>query len=104
MHEYWALAVRHPQFRDHFAERQLALRDGLARALRARHETTGVPLTVAPERLATAFIALGNGLALDRLVDEEAVEEDLFGEIAALVYDGNRRRVEESNRSEVEPT
>jgi AcrR family transcriptional regulator len=88
MHEHWSLAARDPRLGRAYAERQRALRQGIARALEARHATTGVPLTVPAERLATVILALANGLAMDRLVDSGAVPEDLFGEALSLVYDG----------------
>src|SRR3954471_8130643 len=84
----WALGVRDPALRSRFVERQRELRAGLARALEARHRTTGVPLTVPAERLAAAIFALASGLALDRLVDPEAIPEDLLGETLSLLYDG----------------
>lgn len=88
MNEYWSLAVRNPKLREPFVERQRSLRATLARALEARHETTGVDLTVPAEGLATAMIALGYGLALDRLADADAVPDELYGEMLGLLYDG----------------
>ena len=58
LQEYWSLAVRDPALRDGYVQRQRALRGRLAEALEARHRTTGVPLTVSGEALATGIIAL----------------------------------------------
>ena len=91
-HEYWTAAVRDPQVGERYRRRQAALRDALARALAARHERTAVPLTVPAQRLATAFIALVEGLSLEALVDPDSVDAELFGEIASLVYDGMAAR------------
>jgi AcrR family transcriptional regulator len=86
--EYWSLAVRDEKLRVGYVERQRALRDSLARALEARHRTTGVPLTVPGGALATGIIALATGLAQERIADPEAVPEDLLGELLSLLYDG----------------
>jgi len=64
------------------------LRDALAHALAQRHQHTGVPLSFDARRLAQAFIALGQGLALESIVDPDAVDDELFGDVLALVYDG----------------
>ena len=68
------------------------LRETLARALQARHETTGVPLTYPPEQLATAILALGHGLAMSALVDPAAVPDELLGEVLQLIYEGLEAR------------
>jgi AcrR family transcriptional regulator len=92
--EYWGLAVRDERVRDRYVERQRSLRDHLARALEARHRTTGVPLTVPAESLATAIIALATGLAQERITDPEAAPEGLLGEMLSLLYDGLVKRAE----------
>jgi AcrR family transcriptional regulator len=92
MNEFWALAVRDPKLRKRWVKRQQALRDRLARALEVRHETTGVPLGVPAEKLATAIIALADGLAMDRVAEAEAVPPELFGEMLQLWYEGLARR------------
>ncbi len=86
--EYWALAVRDPGLRPAFNERQELLRNALARALEARHTTTGVALSYPAERLATAILALANGLAMTALAEPDAVPDQLLGEILDLLYDG----------------
>jgi AcrR family transcriptional regulator len=97
-HEYWSLAVREPQLLKRYIERQRSLTQALARALEARHETTGVPLTFGAEKLATAIIALANGLAMDRIADPETIPAELLGETLALIYDGLVHRAEASDR------
>jgi AcrR family transcriptional regulator len=86
--EYWALAVRDPDLRPAFSERQKLLRNALARALEARHATTGIALAYPAERLATAILALANGLAMTALAEPDAIPEPLLGEILDLIYDG----------------
>jgi len=81
LHEYWSAAVRDEQLRARYLERQRALRDALACALAARHAHTGVPLAMRADALATAFIALAEGLSLEALLDPDSVEKGLLGEI-----------------------
>jgi AcrR family transcriptional regulator len=98
MNEFWALAVRDDRLRRRWVERQQALRDDLARTLEARHATTGVPLTVPAKTMATAILALADGLAMDRVAEPEAVSPELFGEMLQLWYDGLARRAERGDR------
>jgi AcrR family transcriptional regulator len=88
MFEHWSLATRDPKLRGGFIRRQSELRAAMARALEARHATTGVPLTYPAERLATAILCLGAGLAMEALVDSAATPDELFGEILGILYDG----------------
>jgi AcrR family transcriptional regulator len=88
LQEYWALAVRDPELRERYAQRQRALRAHLAKALEARHRRTGIALTSTAETLATGIIALASGLAQERIADPEAVPEELLGELLSLLYDG----------------
>ena len=88
LQEYWSLAVRDAALRDTYVERQRALRGRLAEALEARHRTTGVPLTISSEALATGIIALATGMAQERIADPEGVPDDLLGELLSLLYDG----------------
>jgi AcrR family transcriptional regulator len=94
LQEYWSLAVRDPALRDAYVKRQRALRERLAEALEARHRTTGVPLTVPAEALATGIIALATGLAQERIADPDGVSDDLLGELLSLFYDGLVHRAE----------
>ena len=87
-----AAAVRDPTMREAFTERQHDLREVLARALRARHATTGIPLTYPADRLAAAVLALAHGIAMNKLVDPHGTPDELQGEILDLLYDGLAHR------------
>lgn len=99
LHEYWSAAVRDERLRTTYLERQESLRDALGHALAERHSRTGVPLVMRPEALATAFIALAEGLSREALLDPDAVPEGLFAEVLALVYDGMAYRSHQGRRS-----
>lgn len=86
--EHWALAIRDESIRADYIHRQRALSDALARALTARHATLEVPLAYPAERLGTAIIALGVGLAMEALAEPNVVPDELLGDILGLIYDG----------------
>jgi AcrR family transcriptional regulator len=94
-HEYSALAVRDPKVAARYAARNARLREEIAAAARLRHETIGVPLTMRAEDLATALIALVDGLSIQQLTEPDAVPEELFGQITALIEDGMTLRAKE---------
>jgi AcrR family transcriptional regulator len=88
MREFWSLAVREPELRERYVERQFALTEAIARVVTARQEAIGAPLTVEANGLATALIALANGLAEERIANPDAVPDALLGDILGLIYDG----------------
>ncbi len=88
-HEYRSLAVRDPRVRARYRKRQAALRDALAAGLDARARQLGAPPFATPSRdIATAYLTLASGLAVERLIDPRAVPGNLLGETVALVYQG----------------
>lgn len=91
-HEYWMAAARDAGVAQRYSHRQAALRELLAEALASRHEKAGVPLAIPASSLATAFVALAEGLAGAALIDPDAVDPGLYGEILSLVYDGLEAR------------
>jgi AcrR family transcriptional regulator len=85
--EFWAYALREPLLRERLAGRFAALRSASARLASEAAERWGFPAsTEADERLGLFINALGNGLALEKLVDPDAVPDTLFGEMLALVF------------------
>jgi len=98
MTEFWTLAVRDESLRERWLSRQRELRADLAEALEARHETTGVALTMEPERLAAGIIALADGLAMDRVAEPGAIGRGLLAEMLSLIYDGLVLRAQHAKR------
>jgi AcrR family transcriptional regulator len=95
--EYWARAARDPVLKAVYAERLRSLGEALTRALDARRERLGAPVLPMPtEEVATAYIALADGLARRRLIDPDSVPDHLYGEILALVFQGLVARLERS--------
>jgi AcrR family transcriptional regulator len=78
--EFWIHAAREPELLEQFAARYRRMRDGLA----ALASETSTPLGA--ESWAIVTLALGNGLALERLIDPEGVPEDLMARTQRLLY------------------
>jgi AcrR family transcriptional regulator len=87
--EFWTYAVREPRMRERFAERLATLRESNARLVERGAWDRGFPPN--PElagRLGLVIAALGNGLALEKLVDPDAVPDELYGDMLALIFEG----------------
>ena len=87
--EYWSLAIRDPELRARYAERESALRGALARALEARARHLGTPdLPMPAEDVARIVMSVVGGLAVDELIEPGSVRDGLLGETLALIYAG----------------
>jgi AcrR family transcriptional regulator len=87
--EYWSLAIRDPELRARYAERQTELRGALAGALEARMRHLGTPDVPMPaEDVARIVMSIIGGLTVDELIEPGSVPPELLGETLALVYAG----------------
>jgi AcrR family transcriptional regulator len=87
--EYWSLAIRDPELRARYAERQTELRGALAAAMEARARHLGTPdLGMPAEDAARIVMSIIGGLAVDELIEPGSVRPELLGEALALVYAG----------------
>lgn len=87
--EYWSLAIRDPELRARYAERQAELRQAMANALTARGRHLGAPeVPMAAEDLARLVLGLMGGLAVDDLIEPGSVRPDLLAEALAVIYSG----------------
>jgi len=87
--EYWTLAIRDPELRSLYAERQAQLRGAMARALEARARHLGTPLKSMPaEDVARIVMSIMGGLAVDELIEPGSVRPELVSETLGLVYAG----------------
>jgi hypothetical protein len=83
------LAIRDPELRARYAERQTELRGALAVAMEARARHLGTPdLPMSGEDVARIVMSIIGGLAVDDLIEPGSVRPDLLGEALALVYAG----------------
>jgi AcrR family transcriptional regulator len=96
--EYWSLAIRDPELRARYAERQTQLRTSLAAALEARARHLGTPrLPMPAEDLARIVMSAIAGLTVDELVEPGSVSPELLGETLALIYAGLLTRARSSH-------
>jgi BetI-type transcriptional repressor, C-terminal len=87
--EYWSHAIRDPELRARYAERQTEIRAALARALEARARHLGTPgLPMPAEDVARVVLGIIGGLVVDDLVEPGSVRPELLSETLALIYAG----------------
>jgi len=84
--ELWAYAIRKPALRERLAGRFAALRSASARLVSEGAERQGLPPNAEAGELVGMLInALGNGLALEKLADPDAVPDTLYGDMLVLI-------------------
>lgn len=85
--EFWAYAIREPELRERLAGRFAALRAASARLAMQGAERQGYPQNEeAGEFVGLLINALGNGLALEKLTNPEAVPDGVFGDMLVLIF------------------
>jgi AcrR family transcriptional regulator len=95
--EYWSLAIRDPELRARYCERQKELRDALAAGMEARARHLGTPeLTMPAEDLARIVMSVIGGLGFDELIEPGTVRPELLGEALAVIYAGLVSRAQAS--------
>jgi AcrR family transcriptional regulator len=87
--EYWSMAIRDPELRARYAERQVAIRRAFAQALVARARHLGTPeLSTSAEDVARIVLSVIDGLIGAELMEPGSVRPDLLSEALALIYAG----------------
>jgi AcrR family transcriptional regulator len=76
--EFWSHAARDPRLRREFGARHERLVAAYAGLIEADYARLGLELPLAPEVLARAVVAMGNGVALERLAGPDRVPEGLL--------------------------
>jgi AcrR family transcriptional regulator len=86
--EFWSHAARDERLRREFGARHERLVGAYAGLIEADYARLGLPLPLAPEVLARAVVAMGNGVALERLTDPARVPEGLLSTMAVAFLRG----------------
>jgi AcrR family transcriptional regulator len=87
--EYWSLAIRDPELRARYAERQADLRRELGAAMEARARHLGTPdIGMPAEDVARVVMSIIGGLTVDALIEPGSVRPELLGEALAVIYAG----------------
>jgi AcrR family transcriptional regulator len=85
--EFWAYAVREPRLRGDLAARFASLRSASAQMIVQGADERGIALSGEfADRLGLLITSLGNGLALQKLIDPEGVPDELYGEMLVLIF------------------
>ena len=87
--EFWAYAIRRPELRERLAARFAALREASARIVLEGAQRQGYPADAAAGQFVGMLVyALANGLALEKLINPDAVPDELFGDMLAVIFNG----------------
>jgi AcrR family transcriptional regulator len=85
--EFWVHAAREPELRKRLRAAHLHVREAITAALTGVAERGEARLAMPPDRLATAVMALGNGLNLEAFLGEPQTDE-LYDTGTRLLGDG----------------
>jgi AcrR family transcriptional regulator len=86
--EFWSHAARDERLRREFGARHERLVAAYAGLIEADYTRLGLALPLAPEVLARAVVAMGNGVALERLADPDRVPDGLLSTMAIAFLRG----------------
>ena len=84
--DFVTYAARNPEFRNRLAARHRETVTAIADVMVESSATRQWSLPMPADKLALVINALGNGLALEKLIDPDAVPDDLFGDAIALLW------------------
>jgi AcrR family transcriptional regulator len=93
--EFAVHAARDAAFRERLTARYRTLRERIAAILERRMRETGVTADVSPADLALMTFAMANGVALESLLEPEAVPDDLLARMYAILAAGAAHRDED---------
>lgn len=86
--EFALHASREGDFADRFKDRETSIRRTLVKVIEERADQLGGELPLPADELALGLIALGNGLALENVVEEKNVPEALYGQLVGFLLLG----------------
>lgn len=86
--EFVTRAARQPELHEELGRQRVEMRELIAEQARERLIALGVEPDLSVEQLANVMLALSNGLAIERLVQPEGVDTDLFERTVELITVG----------------
>ena len=93
--EFAAHAARNPEFRDELVTRYRSLREALATALGRSKERHGGEPARDVDQVALMIFAMSNGFALEKLLEGDAVPDELYGTMLMVFFAGLKALSEE---------
>jgi AcrR family transcriptional regulator len=88
--EFAVYAARNEDFRRELVARYRTMRERIAELIRERAERLGMEPPLPVDRIAAMTFAMANGTALERLLEPEAVPDDLYPTMMAAFFTGLR--------------
>jgi AcrR family transcriptional regulator len=92
--EFTAYAARNEEFREELVTRYRALRHRIAETYGRRAEELGLSSPVPLEDVSLMTFAMANGVALEKLLEPEAVPDELYGTMLMIFFTGLRALAE----------
>lgn len=83
--EYWTLAVHDETVMSTLAAKRRELHATVTHAIATAAAAYGVVLPISADELTVTLMALSNGYAVERSIDESAVPDDLFEKVLTLL-------------------
>lgn len=90
--EFAVYAARNEDFRLELVARYRSMRERLAELLAQRAERLGIEPAIPFDQVATMTFAMANGIALERMLEPEAVPDGMAPEMMAAFFAGLRAR------------
>jgi AcrR family transcriptional regulator len=87
-HEFCIVAAREEEIGARFRARLREAKGAITKLVEAEAQGAGRELAMSAERLVSGIFALMMGIALEKLIDPERVDDALFGETLALIGAG----------------
>jgi AcrR family transcriptional regulator len=88
--EFSAHAARNEDFREELVTRYRSLRASIAELYRGRIEREGGEPPIPVEQMALMTFAMANGFALEKLLEPDAVDDELYGTMLMVFFTGLR--------------
>jgi AcrR family transcriptional regulator len=92
--EFAAHAARDDDFREELVTRYRSLRERIAAAFEQQAARLGATPPFPIEQIALMTFAMANGIALEKLLEPEVVDEQLYGTMLLIFFTGLRTLVE----------
>jgi transcriptional regulator BetI-like protein len=86
--EFAAYAARNEDFRQELVTRYRALRERVAHLYQEKKAEMGIEPAIPPDQVAAMIFAMGNGLALEKLLEPDVVSDDAFGTMLVVFFSG----------------
>lgn len=86
--EFSAYAARDDDFREELVTRYRTMRDRMAAALESHSEGLGKEATLPYDQVALMVSVMANGFALEKLLEGEAVPDELYGTMLTVFFAG----------------